>query len=143
LARRLPPGWCLWPENPIAVDRTNAPLPGMMLVRGEPQDYARARRHPGPGDVGLFVEVAVTSLPKDLGRNVDLYARALVLGYWVVDVLGHRIFAYAGPETVNGRPQFDRADIVLPGQTLPLVLDGQEIAKIAFEELFPWEPMPS
>src|SRR5947209_3915089 len=39
ISRRLPPGWCLWPENPIALDPTNAPLPDMAVVRGDPLQY--------------------------------------------------------------------------------------------------------
>src|SRR5207248_2909978 len=56
LFRRLPPGWLLWPENPIALDEKNAPLPDLFVVRADnPFFFVDAQRHPGPGDVGLVI----------------------------------------------------------------------------------------
>src|SRR5262249_23687211 len=58
--QRLPAGWSLWPESTIVLDPTNAPLPDFALVRGaNPLDFAAPDRYPGPGDIGLLIEVAV------------------------------------------------------------------------------------
>src|SRR6516162_4434650 len=32
--RRLPDGWCLWPESTVVLNPTNAPLPDFAVVRG-------------------------------------------------------------------------------------------------------------
>jgi Uma2 family endonuclease len=134
--RRLPDGWSLWPESTIVLDPTNAPLPDFALVRAaNPLDFAAPDRYPGPGDIGLLIEVAVTSLHDDLTTALEQYARALIPAYWVVDVLGRRILVHTEPRVVDGRGEYARVETYRPGQSLPLVLDGQEVARIPFDEL--------
>lgn len=136
LARRLPPDWCLWPEGVLALDPHNSPLPDLMVVRGSnPLAFLDEDRHPGPGDVGLLIEIAVTSLPDDLGPRLEKYARAGIPAYWVADVHGRRVLAHAMPRVVNGRGEYARVDFVVPGTSLPLVLDGREVAAIPYEEV--------
>ncbi len=137
LRRRLPPGWLLWPENPIRLDDRNAPLPDIPVVRGPLDRYLRADRHPEAGDVGLLVEIAVTSPREDLGASLEQYARALVPAYWVADVRGRRILAHRLPRVEGGRGLYDSVEPYAPGQAVPLALDGREIAAIPVEELLP------
>ena len=137
LNRRLPDGWSLWPESTIVLDPTNAPLPDFAVVRaGElrwtsPPPIAT----PGRRDIGLLIEVAVTSLHDDLTTALEQYARALIPVYWVVDVPGRRILVHTEPRVVDGRGEYARVETYRPGQSLPLVLDGQEVARIPFDEL--------
>jgi Uma2 family endonuclease len=134
--RRLPDGWSLWPESTIVLDPTNAPLPDFAVVRGaHPLDFAAPERYPGPGDIGLLIEVAVTSLHDDLTTALEHYARARIPAYWVVDVPGRRILVHTEPRVVDGRGEYARIETYRPGQALPLVLDGQEVARIPFDEL--------
>jgi Uma2 family endonuclease len=134
--RRLPDGWSLWPESTVVLDPTNAPLPDFAVIRGaNPLDFAAPERYPGPGDIGLLIEVAVTSIHDDLTTTLEQYARAMVPGYWVVDVPGRRILVHSGPQVVDGRGEYARVETYRPGQALPLVLDGQEVARIPFDEL--------
>jgi Uma2 family endonuclease len=134
--RRLPHGWSLWPESTIVLDPTNAPLPDFALVRAaNPLDFAAPERYPSPADIGLLIEVAVTSLHDDLTTALEQYARALIPVYWVVDVLGRRILVHAEPRVVEGRGQYARVETYRPGQSLPLVLDDQEVARIPFDEI--------
>ena len=134
--RRLPDGWSLWPESTIVLDPTNAPLPDFAVVRAaNPLDFAAPDRYPEPGDVGLLIEVAVTSLHDDLTTALEQYARASIPAYWVVDVPGRRILVHTEPRVVDGRGEYARVETYRPGQSLPLVLDGQEVARIPFDEL--------
>jgi len=134
--RRLPDGWCLWPESTVVLDPTNAPLPDFAVVRGaNPLDFAAPERYPGPGDIGLLIVVAVTSLRDDLTTTLELYARALIPAYWVVDVPGRRILVHTEPRVVDGKSEYARVQTYRPGQSLPLVLDGQEVALIPCDEL--------
>ena len=129
LMRWLPPGWCLWPESTIVLDPTNAPLPDFAVIRGaDPLDFATANRYPGPGDVGIVIEVAVSSVREDLTTALELYARAMIPVYWVVDVPGRRIVVHSEPRVVEGRGEYARVMTYRSGETLPLVLDGQEVA---------------
>ena len=135
LNRRLPDQWSLWPESTIVLDPTNAPLPDFAVVRGaDPLDYASPARYPGPGDIGLLIEVAVTSLREDLTTALEQYARAAIPAYWVVDVPGRRILVHSDPRVVEGRGEYARVETYRPGQSLPLVLDGREVARIPCDE---------
>jgi Uma2 family endonuclease len=136
LAPMLPPGWGLWPESTIVLDPTNAPLPDFAVIRGaSPLDFATANRYPEPGDVGLLIEIAVTSLHDDLTTALQQYARAAIPAYWVVDVPGRRILVHTEPRVVEGRGEYARVETYRAGQSLPLVLEGQEVARIPFDQL--------
>jgi Uma2 family endonuclease len=136
LVPRLPDGWSLWPESTIALDPTNAPLPDFAVVRtGDLLGRVSPDRYPGASDIGLLIEIAVTSLHDDLSTALEHYARALIPVYWVVDVLGGRILIHTEPRVVDGHGEYARVETYRPGQSLPLMLDGQEVARIPFDEL--------
>lgn len=136
LVPRLPDGWSLWSQSTIALDETNAPLPDFAIVRAaDLLGRGDAGRYPGPGEVGLVIEVAVTSLRDDLGATLEQYARALIPAYWVVDVRGRRILVHTEPRVVDGRGEYARVETFRPGQSLPLVLEGREVARVPFGEV--------
>jgi len=78
---------------------------------------------------------SVTSLRDDLTTSLEQYARALIPAYWVIDVPGRRILVHTEPRVVAGQGEYARVATYRPGQSLPLVLDGQEVARIPFDEL--------
>jgi Uma2 family endonuclease len=135
LVPRLPAGWSLWPESTIVLGPTSAPLPDFAVIRGNPLDFGDPERYPESADVGLLIEVAVTSLRADLTTALEEYARASIPAYWVVDVPGRRILAHSEPHVVGGRGEYARVETYRPGQALPLVLEGREVARIPFGEL--------
>lgn len=136
ISRRLPEDWGLWPESTIVLDPTNAPLPDFAVVRsGELLGRVDPERYPGPGDVGLLIEVAVTSLRENLTTSLERYARSQVPVYWVIDVLGRRVLVHTGPHLADGRGAYAQVETYRAGQTVPLVLDGREVAQVPFDEL--------
>ena len=106
-----------------------------MVRSGDLLGCAAPDRYPGPSDVGLLIEVAVTTLRDDLSTALEHYARALIPVYWVVDIPGRRILVHTEPRVVDGRGEYARVETYRPGQSLPLVLDGAEAARIPFNEL--------
>ncbi len=136
LNRRLPAGWLAFSESQIKLDRKNSPLPDVAVVRcNDAREFAEAGRWPESADIGLIVEVAVTSLAKDLGRNLERYARNGVPNYWVADVLGQRLHVHSRPHVVDGRGEYAEAQVVEPGGAFALVLDGGEPIRFAYEDL--------
>jgi Uma2 family endonuclease len=134
--RRLPDEWSLWPESTIVLGPKSAPLPDFAVIRtGDLLGRANPDRYPGPADVGLLIEIAVTSVREDLTAALELYARAGIPAYWVVDVPGRRVLAHGEPRVVEGRGAYARVEIVRAGEEIPLVLDGREAARIPFDEL--------
>lgn len=135
VARRLSENWSLWPESTIKLDAANAPLPDFAVIRcANPLDFASPARYPEASDVGLIIEVAMTSLQADLTHALDLYARFLIPVYWVVDIAGGRVLVHSVPKVVEGVGEYTRVEIYRSGDSIPLVLDGEEITKIAIEE---------
>jgi Uma2 family endonuclease len=74
--------WSL-PEPDIAV---------LAEARGE-----YAKRHPRGDELLLIVEVADASLRQDLIKKRDLYARASVGEYWVLDLPSRRLIVHRNP----------------------------------------------
>lgn len=62
---------------------------------GSSPDYEG--RHPLAADVGLVIEVADTSLPRDQHDKGRIYANAGIPVYWVVNLVDHRIEIYSRP----------------------------------------------
>ena len=106
------------------------PAPGRR-VHPRPDRGLRARgSSPFGRDVGLIVEVAVTSLPRDLGRRAEVFARALIPSYWVADPLGRKLVEHRGPRVVDGVGSYEHVRALGRDDEVALVLDGVEVGLI-------------
>jgi len=84
-------------------------------------------RHPGPADILLVIEVADSTLRRDLAIKLPLYARNAVAEVWIVDLTVDRVIVHRNPDplTQRYRSRFEvepdgNLDIAaLPGTTLP------------------------
>jgi Uma2 family endonuclease len=109
-------------QNPVTLDRRSEPQPDIVLAR-RPWDGYPAR-HPGPGDILLLVEVADSSRDIDFGAKREIYARAGIREYWIVDLTRKVVVVCRDP--ADGRYRLER-DIAsgllgveaLPGITVP------------------------
>ncbi len=137
LVRHLPATWVVVSEGQFKLDLKNSPLPDLTVLRGSAREYISRGRYPESSEVGLIVEIAVTSLAKDLGSNLERYARNLIPTYWVADVPGHRLLAHSSPRVADGRGEYEIVQEIVAGGVLPLVLDGQEVARFTYEDLMP------
>ena len=135
----LPVGWCFWGESPILVDDFTAPLPDMSLVQGTPNLYTRRGSVPKLIEIGLVIEVADTSLRKNLTESLQTYARAGLPCYWVINLVARRVEVYTSPETVGTVARYATSEVFEPGKAVPLVLDGREVARIPVSDLLPEE----
>lgn len=116
------------PEAPIDVlpedNPTNEPEPDLVVLKQPCSDYESA--NPGPSDVRLLVEISDTTPAFDLGTKARLYARAGILEYWVVDVVGRRIVVHRDPRAgafENVAPYREGESIAplsAPGRSFPV-----------------------
>lgn len=104
------------------------------MIRGVDEDY-RARQ-PGPEDVGLVIEVADSTLARDRGIKLRNYARAGIVIYWIVDLVGRQVEVYTVPAATLTPPAYQQKQIFDERATLPLELAGQRIGEIAVSTIF-------
>ena len=129
-----PQGWSLRVQSAIALSDSQ-PEPDFAIFRGSVADYRN--RHPGPADIGLVIEVADSSLLRDQRDKTRIYARGGIPCYWIINLVDQRIEVYTQPSGPTAVPVYGSFQTYQPGDTLPLVLDGNVVGNIAVSELLP------
>jgi Uma2 family endonuclease len=85
--------YCVRVQLPLHVAECSEPEPDLAVVPGTPRDYASH-----PRTALLVVEISDTTLEFDRGRKRELYARAGIQEYWIVNLLDCRVEAYRFPK---------------------------------------------
>ncbi len=70
--------------HPITLPDSSEPEPDIAIVRNRATLYRD--RHPYPEDIFWVIEVADSTLAKDLGIKKDLYASVGIAEYWVINL---------------------------------------------------------
>lgn len=70
--------------HPITLPNNSEPEPDIAMLRTP--DTLYQNRHPLPADVFWLIEIASSTLSKDLGVKRDLYAQAGIAEYWVMNL---------------------------------------------------------
>ena len=84
---------CVRVQLPLHVDDCSEPEPDLAVVPGTPRDY---RSH--PRGALLVVEISDTTLGFDRSRKRELYARASIQEYWIVNLLDCRVEVHRFPD---------------------------------------------
>ncbi len=130
----LPGEWVVSPQCAVTFD-ISEPEPDFAIVRG-PQDRYRDR-HPGPEDAVLVVEVADSSLQRDQELKGQIYARAGVPVYWIVNLRQSQVEVYTDPSGPVEKPEYRQHEELGLEDIVPLILDGREVARIPVRDLLP------
>jgi Uma2 family endonuclease len=130
LARLIPTGWDFRLEAPVRLPPTSEPEPDVSMARGSKDDYAT--RHPGPADLALVVEVAESSISEDR-ELVNVYGPARIPVYWIVNLKAGQLEVY----TLKRRGGYGKPRIFRAGQSVPVVIAGAEVGRIAVSEILP------
>jgi Uma2 family endonuclease len=127
----LPPGWTTRKEEPVRIPDYDEPEPDVAVARGSNADYRH--RLPGGADTALVVEVSVSTLVLDRGKKLDAYRAGRVPIYWIVNLVDRQVEVYTspGPAGYAARQDF------LPGQQVPVVIDGQQLGHVAVDDILP------
>jgi Uma2 family endonuclease len=134
LTALLPAGWSLRTQLAITLNDSE-PEPDFVVVRGHPRMYLT--RHPNPADIGLLIEVANTSLQRDLADKARVYARAGIPAYWVIDVANGAVQVFTQPSGPTAAPAYASHQTVHPPAAVPLTLDGTAIGPMPAADLLP------
>jgi Uma2 family endonuclease len=129
-----PAGWGLRVQCAISLSDSQ-PEPDFAFVRGPATNYEN--RHPTPADIGLLIEIADTSLQRDLADKARIYARGGVPVYWVVNLTDRRVEVFTRPSGPTAAPAYAGHQVFDPGDAVPLVLDGVTVATVPAADLLP------
>jgi Uma2 family endonuclease len=133
LQRVLPDGWHVAKEDPIVTARSE-PEPDVAVLRGEIEDYLTQK--PGAADVVLLVEVADTSYSVDRAK-LRLYAEAGIPVCWIANLAADRIEVYSDPTGPDAQPDYRKRQDFGRDSEVPVVVEGQEQARLAVNDLLP------
>jgi hypothetical protein len=132
--RFLPAGWDLRVQSAVTLS-DSVPEPDFAIVRGDHRTYMT--RHPGPADIGLIVEVANTSLDRDIEEKSEVYARSNIVAYWVIDVANSAVHVFTQPSGPTAAPEYASHVVIRPPDGVPLALDGVAVGPIPAADLLP------
>jgi len=101
-------------QLPITVAPNSEPEPDIAVVKIDSKRYRD--RHPTPEDVYLLVEVADSILSCDRDRKVQIYAKANIPEYWIIDVNQRQVlvFRQSVGETYQMQQVLGVADAITP-----------------------------
>ncbi len=85
-------------NGPITLSNSE-PEPDIAIVKLPESKYDQ--NHPSAEDIFLLVEVANTSLNKDLSWKKKIYAEASIAEYWVIDLQNQELIVFRKPEKNN------------------------------------------
>lgn len=134
LADLLPAGWYVDAQEPITL-LDSEPEPDVVVVRGQRRDYAE--RHPGADDLALVVEVADTTLQRDRTIKKQLYARAGIATYWLLDLTSRQMQVYTEPLVHAEQADYRRIQNYQPLDLVPVSIEGREVGRLALRDLLP------
>jgi Uma2 family endonuclease len=89
------------PAAPITLLDGSEPEPDLAIVH-QRTDYYRSH-HPYPENIFWVIEYSNTSLEKDLGIKAEIYAKAGIQEYWVVNLKENKLMVFRDP--IKGRYQ--------------------------------------
>ena len=133
LSQILPVGWHVQNQEPITLQNSE-PEPDIAVIRGQLSDYAI--RHPGLNEIALVVEVADTTLVTDRFK-AQLYAQADIPIYWLVNLQERCIEVLEAPQVDNGIRRYTKSHSYLSVEELPVVIDGNLLARLRVADLLP------
>ncbi len=133
LRGHLPTGWRIRIQSAITT-ADSEPEPDLAIVRGPANRYLQA--HPTAPDIALIIEVADTSLSRDLAKG-RLYARESIVEYWIVNLVDRRIERYTSPSGSTDEPAYlNREDFVLDDD-IAFSVNGKLLAMLPVRHLLP------
>lgn len=116
-------------QTPIHLDNHSEPEPDLVIALRRDDYYAD--HHPAPDKVILLIEVADTTLVKDLNVKLPLYAQAGVREVWVVDLTGQKMMRYRKPQ----EKAYSEIITLKPGDEIEIELPDANKLKLAVNQI--------
>ena len=109
-------------EKPIVLDDLTEPEPDIVVARGGWEQQANI--HPTPADIVLLIEVSVSTVRFDQTLKAEVYARAGIADYWLLNIPAHQLEVRRDPGLLDSGEASYRSLQIIPydGQVSPLVM---------------------
>lgn len=121
--------WVVFVQGAVRLDNYTEPEPDLMLLKPAPDDYVS--HHPTPDDVFLLIEVADSTLDFDRGKKLQIYARAGISEFWIVNLKDSMIEVYREPHFTGyeSRTVLKAGEKASPGAFPDAALDVAELLR--------------
>lgn len=119
-------------QQPITIPPQDEPEPDGVITRGTLEDYSA--HHPYAADILCIIEVADSSLARDRGYKLQLYANSGILMYVIVNLIDRVVEVYRQPLQGSGR--YAQAVNLAAGQSIELPTVGGDPVSVPVEQLF-------
>jgi Uma2 family endonuclease len=113
---------------------TSVPEPDIAILPGPASLYAEIR--PDFRDLAVVIEVADTTLARDRGLKMKLYARAKVPVYWIVNLVDGVVEVYTDPRGGKTPAYRIRTDYK-PGEAVPVAIGKKVVGSVPVSNLLP------
>ena len=120
-------------QQALKLTSDDAPEPDASLVAGGIRDFSD--REPEPDDVLLVVEVADSSLDRDLGDKCQLYSFVGLPTYWVINLADETIDVFEQPD--SAAREYRRRTLLRKGDSVSLKLADGAVVTTPVESLIP------
>ena len=132
IGQALPSGWRIRVQMAITT-ADSEPEPDIAVVRGPADRYRK--RHPGPQDIAMLVEVSDATLRSDRVHKGRLYARAAIPFYWIINLVDGQVEVYTEPTGSTEAARYRCRQDYKKKQSVPLIVGGKTIAEIPVRDL--------
>jgi Uma2 family endonuclease len=128
------PRWVVNKEHRLELGQW-LPLADAVVLHGPEATYGT--RLAQADDLALLVEIADSSYAKDSGPKMRRYATFRIPVYWIIDLNRRIIEVRTQPYGKGKQAGYARWDIYQEHDTIPVVLDGIEVGRLAVADLLP------
>jgi Uma2 family endonuclease len=84
-------------QNPVMINSLNEPEPDIAILKYADDYYVK--KHPGPDDIYLVIEVSDTTFAYDKEIKLPLYASAGIPEFWLINIERNEIEVHRSPDT--------------------------------------------
>jgi hypothetical protein len=127
----VPVGCFLQSQQPISLPPHSEPEPDVSIILGELSDFTD--KPPSATHVTCVIEVADSSLPRDLGTKLRMYARSGIAQYVVVDLVNDIVLDHRQPK---GR-KYLQITPLRAGQSVQISAAKAKVVSIPVKRLLP------
>jgi Uma2 family endonuclease len=115
--------------QPIWIPPKSEPEPDLCVATGTIADYRRSK--PAVGQITSVIEVADSSLKRDLGTKLAMYARGKVPEYIVVNLVDNVVLVHHNPS----RGKYPAPVVLHPGERLKIRAGSDRFVEIDVAKL--------